>query len=471
MSKKQRIAIIGGSFNPPHLWHVAMVMAVLHSGLFDRIIVIPCGYRDGEKESLRYVDSLSRATMCRMAFGDIPGVEVDTFDLEGDSFTRAIDLEARFASEGEVWHVLGADAFVPRNDSGKPGILTWYEGRKLFDSSRFYIFIRPGYEIDPECLPPHHKLSTMDGIELSSTEVRARIHRGESVDNLLSPRVAAYIQRYRLYLPGTAPVPAPFLGPLVPMVFPDPYNREAIKWAKRIEAEFKGQIPNCIVVLGGDGTMVHAIREHWSKCLPFLGINFGHVGHFMNRFTGDPIEMLRSQVWLTRQFPLLDVKWEDVDGKSHRDVAVNDVWIERDTRPGGRVQSAKLKLSIDGRVCFPSICGDGILVASPQGSTGYANNLRATPIFTADLVVVAGIALARSHHYVPSHEKSDALIEVEALELERRPVHICVDFLCLGFVRSMMVSSSCVAGFQVFFTREDDLDEKRFRFQYPLQGS
>ncbi|MFZ4768410.1 MAG: nicotinate-nicotinamide nucleotide adenylyltransferase, partial [Roseimicrobium sp.] len=81
----RRIALFGGSFNPPgvHHQHIAELLA----RRFDEVRVVPCGPRP-DKPEVNTVPAVFRAALCDLAFGGLERVVVDLFDLEGDSFTR-----------------------------------------------------------------------------------------------------------------------------------------------------------------------------------------------------------------------------------------------------------------------------------------------------------------------------------------------------------------------------------------------
>ncbi len=220
-----------------------------------------------------------------------------------------------------------------------------------------------------------------------------------------------------------------------------------------------GAEPNVLVVLGGDGLMMLAVREHASLRLPFVGLNFGHEGHFLNQVDGDPLAILMRDDLIVRQYPLLHVEWTDEDGKTHAELGVNDAWLERD---GG--QSAWLKLAVDGQTCIQQASGDGLLVSTPQGSTGYAYKAGATPLFDHPGLVVAGLHIERD--WKSTHESADAVITIEASNTAKRPVRILIDSVVKGRALSMTVRASRIAGAEFVFTPEDDR-RKCKRYKYP----
>src|SRR6478672_3857135 len=101
--------------------------------------------------------------------------------------------------------------------------------------------------------------------------------------------------------------------------------------AEQLARELRGACsddPEMIVVIGGDGTMLRAIRQHWRDGLPFFGLNTGHLGFLLN----DPAQPAFPARHLRRyRLPLLDVEVVPHDGPPHAEVAFNDCWIERET--------------------------------------------------------------------------------------------------------------------------------------------
>ena len=86
----KRIAVFGGSFNPPTLAHIAVVEVLVKDGY--EVVIVPCGMRP-EKITTRHVDPVHRAFMVDLAFARMSHVRVEHFDLEKEAFTPTIDLD------------------------------------------------------------------------------------------------------------------------------------------------------------------------------------------------------------------------------------------------------------------------------------------------------------------------------------------------------------------------------------------
>ena len=162
--------------------------------------------------------------------------------------------------------------------------------------------------------------------------------------------------------------------------------------------------PNVILVVGGDGTMLHAIRQHWRRRLPFLGVNAGHRGFLLNASSE-----LREGRWpsgglLVRRCPLLYV---ECDGERSA-LGFNDAWVER-----AGPQTAWIEIRVNGRTKLSRLVSDGALVSTAAGSTAYARAMGATPL----LVETPAMILVGSNVMEPPAWRSVLLALDTVLEL------------------------------------------------------
>ncbi|MDF2900917.1 MAG: putative sugar kinase, partial [Phenylobacterium sp.] len=137
-----------------------------------------------------------------------------------------------------------------------------------------------------------------------------------------------------------------------------------------------------IVALGGDGFMLETLHETLGDERPIYGMNRGSVGFLMNEYSEDAL-LERINAAESAIIHPLSMFAVDVHGQEHRAIAMNEVSLLRQTR-----QTAKLRISIDGKVRLGELSCDGALVATPAGSTAY--NLSAHgPIIPLDAKVLA----------------------------------------------------------------------------------
>ena len=455
-----RIALFGGSFNPPGHYHVRIAEELRKH--FDLVLVVPCGPRP-YRPTTNAIDAVHRATMVDTAFRGMSRVDVDLFDLERPVFTRNHLLEERFRDRGELWHVVSAE-FVRGGAHGESVIhRTWQHGPELFDTLRFAVVVGSGDAPDEADLPPHHRLLHVDTADESFT-LRERVFRGDPVSGLVPDTVLAYIDRYGLYR-GTVPSRATRLDLSEPrfLIMVDERNERAMNMSRQFEPFENRENPNCILVIGGDGSMLHAIQQHWRRRLPFFGVNAGHVGFLLN----DPTEVLDGEFspssLILRQMPLLHVEMQAKDGTWKTGLTFNDAWMERSTG-----QTAWLRVSISDRVRLPKLVCDGLLVATPAGSTAYARSMGATPLLAdTPAWLVVGSNVAHPSHWKSALLSEDSIIEVHNLDPDKRPTFGYLHGVSHGEVLCMRSRLSSVAAVELAFVSDHDMAEKIAAIQFP----
>ncbi len=457
--RDMRIAIFGGSFNPPGMHHRAI--AELLAREFDEVRVIPCGPRP-DKAVTGSIPAIYRAALCDLAFGEMQKVVVDLFDLEQATFTRNHQLQSRFESQGEVWHVVGAD-LIAGGSSGTSLIQrTWERGAELWQSAHFAVLTRPGHEIDHQDLPPKSKLFSLQESG-SSSAIRDSLSRGDEVTTLVTPRVLDYIERYGLY---RAPIPgtwaesslrdAPF------HLQADAANPKALSWIQTTGLGVSEAEARFITVLGGDGAMLRCIREHWRKRLPFFGINAGHLGFLMNA----PEQVFDSPfppaAVILRQLPMLYLEFENAAGEVQTAYGFNDAWLERSTS-----QSAWLEVSVNGVKRLPKLVSDGALVATAAGSTAYARSMGASPLLAdTPAWLLVGSNVMEPAHWRSALLSTDTTVEIRSLSPEHRPVEAFVDGLSMGEVVALRARISRAAAAELAFCASHDMADKIAAIQF-----
>ncbi len=460
----KRIALFGGSFNPPGLHHRAIAQELASCGFFDAVVVVPCGPRP-DKPTTNDVAPIHRATMCDLTFAGLQKTRVELFDLEQATFTRTHVLEQRFGGEDEVWHVVGPDLIENGADGASFIQRTWQHGTELWESARFIVVHHPDDHINKSDLPTHHiVVSVPMPREKSSTAIRETIFRHESIEDLVTPSVAQYISRYALYR-GRLPEQSAQLqaGPLCPMLVVDMENPQAAGLMDRFLPKATDEDPNCIVVIGGDGTMLHAIRKHWRRRLPFIGINAGHRGFLLNNLPGDSMDTPSLGDFRVQQLPLLYVEVALDDGTVRQSLAFNDAWAERATG-----QTAWLEVRVDGVVRIPKLIADGILLATPAGSTAYARAMGAAPLppGTPALILVGSNVLEPTQWKVV-HLPLEATVDIAVHAPDKRPVEAFVDGASFGRIRSMRMRVSRIAAAELGFLPSHDFASKLTAIQFP----
>ncbi len=212
-----------------------------------------------------------------------------------------------------------------------------------------------------------------------------------------------------------------------------------------------------IVALGGDGFLLHTLHEALSAQAPkpMFGMNRGTVGFMMNEFEEDD---LPARIAAARGFTLhpLLMTAITVGGETIASPAINEVSLLRETR-----QTAKIEIAIDGQVRMAELICDGVLVATPAGSTAY--NLSANgPILPlqSDLLALTPISPFRPRRWRGALLPQASVIEFRVLEASKRPVSAVADQREVRDVDSVRVVTDKSVTLELLFDPGYALDDR-----------
>ncbi len=193
-----RIGIFGGSFDPVHEAHIALARQALTELPLDELIWLPAGQPWQKRRAL--APAADREAMVRLATSGEPRFTLSRIELErnGPSFTIDTVRELRAQRPGMSWHlVIGQDQYA--------GFHTWHGWTELLGLVTLAVAnraaTRPGAPLvaDPQVLRVPHEAVTLRMMDISSTDIRARLARGQGIDGLVPAPVARYIARHHLY--------------------------------------------------------------------------------------------------------------------------------------------------------------------------------------------------------------------------------------------------------------------------------
>ena len=218
-----------------------------------------------------------------------------------------------------------------------------------------------------------------------------------------------------------------------------------------------------IVALGGDGFMLQTLHTMLdsNRIVPVFGMNRGTVGFLLNEFR---LDALPERIARARPFavPPLMADITTMTGERHVLPAINEVSLLRETR-----QTAKIEVMVDGRVMLPELVCDGVLVATPAGSTAY--NLSANgPILPLDSQVLAltPISPFRPRRWKGAIVPERTRIEFNVREGSKRPVSAVADQREVRDIRSVRVTVDRNRSLTLLFDPEHALDERITREQF-----
>ncbi len=226
-----------------------------------------------------------------------------------------------------------------------------------------------------------------------------------------------------------------------------------------------GNVPpeeaHVIVALGGDGLMLQTLHRFMRSGKPIYGMHRGTVGFLMNDFRADGLRERLNAAKTTVIHPLL-MHTRDAAGEVHDGYAFNEVSLFRQM-----YQAARLRILIDGKERLPELVADGLLVATPAGSTAY--NLSAQgPIIpiNASLLALTPISPFRPRRWRGALLPDKATITIEVLEAQKRPVAAVADHDEVRDVLAVDIRMDHEISVHMLFDPGHSLDERILREQF-----
>lgn len=221
--------------------------------------------------------------------------------------------------------------------------------------------------------------------------------------------------------------------------------------------------PDVIVVLGGDGFMLQVLHKYMHRHIPVYGMNCGTVGFLLNSYAPDGlIERIRD----ARRSILhpLAMYARTTDGRERHELAINEVSLFRESR-----QAAKLRVSIDHVVRVQEMIADGVLVATPAGSTAY-NFSAGGPIIplSGNTLALTPIAPFRPRRWKGALLHHSSSVTFEILEYEKRPVSAVADFTEVRDVVNVSIYEERSITLSLLFDPEHNLDERILKEQFAI---
>jgi NAD+ kinase len=216
-----------------------------------------------------------------------------------------------------------------------------------------------------------------------------------------------------------------------------------------------------IVALGGDGLMLQTMHRHMTDKVPIYGMNRGSVGFLMNEYREDDLIGRLERAERNDIHPL-SMRAEDTTGRIVEALAINEVYLFRQT-----AQAAKLRISVDNRVRLDELICDGVLVATPAGSTAY--NLSAYgPILPieAPLLALTPISPFRPRRWRGALLPNAARITIEVIDPDKRPVSAVADHLETRSVTRVHVAEAQSISIEMLFDPGHNLDERILAEQF-----
>lgn len=238
----------------------------------------------------------------------------------------------------------------------------------------------------------------------------------------------------------------------------------AQKALEELKGEYGAHEPkdsDCLVVLGGDGTMLRALHEHVDLDIPIFGMNLGTLGFLLNNYE---VKGLEERIEKANRFNIHPLRMiaTDKDGKEHSELAFNEVSLLRETH-----NSAKIKILVNDKERISELVCDGILVSTPVGSTAY-NSSAGGPIIplSANVLPVTPISAFRPRRWPGALISNDCEITLEILKAVERPVSATADSYEVRNVKKVMIRESRSISKTILYDPDNPLEERIFQEQF-----
>lgn len=222
-------------------------------------------------------------------------------------------------------------------------------------------------------------------------------------------------------------------------------------------------VAEVVVALGGDGFMLETLHRNLGGRTPIYGMNQGSVGFLMNEYNEDGLLERINAAECAVIHPLV-MHTVDRDGHEQRALAINEVSLLRQTR-----QTAKLEVSIDGKVRMHELFCDGVLVSTPAGSTAY--NLSAYgPIIPLDgrVLALTPISAFRPRRWRGALLSHTAEVTLTVLEADKRPVSAVADNFEVRDVVKVRITEDRETRLRMLFDAGRSLEERVLAEQFSV---
>lgn len=255
--------------------------------------------------------------------------------------------------------------------------------------------------------------------------------------------------------------PTPSLTRIAFVASPAPEAQEAFASLTDAYGNVEPEEADVVVALGGDGLMLQTLHRLKDSGIPIYGMHRGSVGFLMNEYREDSLLERLAQAKVNVIHPLRMLA-RDAEGVEHRALAINEVSMFRQTH-----QAARLRISIDGRVRMEELICDGVLVATPAGSTAYNFSVNG-PILpiSAQLLALTPISPFRPRRWRGALVPNEAHITIDALDPCKRPVSAVADHNEFRNIVKVKVAQERKVSLRLMFDPWHALDERILAEQF-----
>lgn len=216
-----------------------------------------------------------------------------------------------------------------------------------------------------------------------------------------------------------------------------------------------------IIALGGDGLMLQCLKKSMDTHQKIFGMHCGSVGFLMNNYSPDNLEE-RLTAAVENKLSPLRMTATDIRGTKHEARAINEVSLLRKS-----AQAAHLKIMVDDRERLSELACDGVMVATPAGSTAYNLSVHG-PILpiNAPLLALTPISAFRPRRWRGALLPDNAKVTIKCLDCEKRPVSAMADNFEILNVTEVDIEQDKSTELKILFDADHNLDERILNEQF-----
>tara|TARA_B110000438_G_scaffold277279_1_gene299779 strand:- start:3763 stop:4533 length:771 start_codon:yes stop_codon:yes gene_type:complete len=235
-------------------------------------------------------------------------------------------------------------------------------------------------------------------------------------------------------------------------------TKKSLKFKKKFLKKYKNFNPTLckvIIVFGGDGFMLQVLKKYQKYKKPFYGVNMGTYGFLMNKFNSFDINKNIAKAKLFTITPL-EMRATTQKNKVFKAIAVNEISLFRQSR-----QTASLQLKVGKKVLLKKLLCDGVLIATPAGSTAYNLSVNG-PILSLDSkkLAITSISPFRPRRWKGKIVTSSSIIKISNLNIKKRTVSAVADNIEVKNVKSVSVKVNKSIKFKLFYDKNNSLTKK-----------
>ena len=232
-----------------------------------------------------------------------------------------------------------------------------------------------------------------------------------------------------------------------------------------IQLNLDSKIPqniDLIIVLGGDGFMLHCLHLYMHLNIPVYGINCGTVGFLLNplNMTKNLMDKINNAV-VTITYPL-EMIAHLIDGTNKKHLAINEVSLFRKTN-----QAVKIQIIVDGLIRLEELVCDGVLLSTPAGSSAYNSSLNGAILpIGSNILALTPISPFRPKKWSGALLPNKARVELKVIDHETRKANAVADFIEVESIKSVVIQEKHDKPIRLLFDINHSLEERILKEQF-----